>query len=152
MSVTPGKPDAEKLAGRNLRNLREARHWALREVAERMRDYGYTWHQTVISKIETGQRALRLNEAVDLAAMYNVNLADLFAPPTGREAVEGLRQEAGALQKALGEAMAREKAAQQEFIRMRDEFALARAEVASIEGRLRLLEGWERQALGDGDA
>jgi transcriptional regulator with XRE-family HTH domain len=70
--------ELELLAGRNLRALRNARQWSLLEVAERMRAFGYTWHQTVVAKIETGKRPLRLAEAIDLASLYGATLTDLI--------------------------------------------------------------------------
>jgi transcriptional regulator with XRE-family HTH domain len=74
--------NAEEMAGKRLRELRNARGWPLREVAEQMRAFGYTWHQTVVAKIETGQRPIRLSEAIDLARLFGVTLEDLV-PPSG---------------------------------------------------------------------
>ena len=150
VTETSGRPDAEKLAGRNLRALRTARHWPLREVAERMKAYGYTWHQTVVAKIETGQRPLRLNEAVDLADLYAVSLADLFAPPKGPDALDELRREAQALHTALEQEMERAETSGQQLQHYQDEHAVATAAVEQIRSRLALLEKFQEEALGDG--
>jgi hypothetical protein len=45
-----------------------------------MSAFGYEWHQTLIGRIEAAQRPLRLNEAVDLAALYGVPLERLLRP------------------------------------------------------------------------
>lgn len=80
VTVSQGS-ELERRVGRNFRALREARQWPLREVAERMKAFGYSWHQTVVAKIETGQRPLRLSEAADLAALYEVSLDRLLVDP-----------------------------------------------------------------------
>jgi chromosome segregation ATPase len=43
-----------------------------------MKAYGYDWHQTTVGRIEAAQRPLRLNEAVDLAALFGVSLETLL--------------------------------------------------------------------------
>lgn len=40
-------------------------------------DYGIHWHQTVLSKIEAGQRIAKLKEAYALANIYAIHLDDL---------------------------------------------------------------------------
>jgi transcriptional regulator with XRE-family HTH domain len=149
---TSGRPDAEKLAGRNLRRLRQTRDWPLREVAERMTAYGYHWHVSVVAKIETGQRPFRLQEAVDLADLFDVSLADLFAAPVGPDALDDLRQEAAALHKALEQEKKRAETSEEQLRHYQDEHAVASAAVEKIQSRLRLLEQWEKEALGDGEA
>lgn len=39
--------------------------------------YGIDWHQTVLAKIETGERAVKLTEAYALADIYDIPLDDL---------------------------------------------------------------------------
>ena len=87
-SPPDGRPDAEKLAGHRLRQLRTARNWPLREVAERMKAFGYNWHMTVVAKIETGQRPLRLNEALDLVALFGVRLEELLLDTAAAESLD----------------------------------------------------------------
>ena len=77
------RPDPEVQAGRALRRLRPARNWSQEEVAERMTAYGYDFHQTMIAKIESAQRPLRVRELADFAALYGVEMQDLVYPPTG---------------------------------------------------------------------
>lgn len=92
--------DPEKLAGRRLRELRTARRWPLREVAQLMRQHGYTWHQSVVAKIETGQRPLRLNEAIALSNLFGVPLSCLLIDPAGprdAEEIDALLKEKEAL-------------------------------------------------------
>jgi len=53
------------------------RGWSQEEVADRMRPYGYDWHQTTVGRIETAQRPLRLNELIDLGRLFGVALERL---------------------------------------------------------------------------
>lgn len=69
---------AEEVAGQELRRLRIGLGWSQEEVAERMKNYGYEWHQTLVGRIEAANRPLRLNEAVDLAALFDVPLERLL--------------------------------------------------------------------------
>lgn len=83
-------PTAEELAGRELRRLRAELGWSQEEVARRMAAFGYDWHQTTVGRIEAAQRPLRLNEAVSLAALFDVPLTQLLVSPTmGIDDIDG---------------------------------------------------------------
>ena len=79
-STDDKKLTAEEVAGREIRRLRTARGWSQEELAERMKAYGYDWHQTLIGRIEAAQRPLRLNEAVDMCRLFRVPLDRLMWP------------------------------------------------------------------------
>jgi transcriptional regulator with XRE-family HTH domain len=52
----------------NMKELREAQGWSQGELAKRMRDAGWSgFHQTTISRIEKGERPVRLGEARGIA-------------------------------------------------------------------------------------
>jgi transcriptional regulator with XRE-family HTH domain len=141
----------ERAVGRNLRALRNARGWPLRETAERMKAFGYTWHQTVVAKIETGDRPLRLGEAIDLASLYGANLGDLFGELhpditlTGAELdarIEIARARAGeagaryaAVQSAADSADRAAGVAQAELTRAREELLVAEMKLGALEMR-----------------
>lgn len=44
-------------------------------------DFGIPWHQTVVAKIESGERQVKLDEALALSLVYGIDLQDLM---TGR--------------------------------------------------------------------
>jgi transcriptional regulator with XRE-family HTH domain len=134
------RPDAEKRAGQQLRLLRTGRGWALREVAERMKAYGYNWHQTIVAKTETGQRPLRLNEALDLASLFGVSLTSLLAPTGGAESLDEMRAEAAVLRSALEDAGQQAQAAQIEAAQAAMDSAVATAAVESWRSRIQLLD------------
>lgn len=88
------RPDAEKLAGQRLRDLRQSRGWSQREVAERMKAYGYDWQQATVQRIEAATRPIRLNEVIDLAVMFGVSLDDLLVGLTaGLDDIEAVNEE-----------------------------------------------------------
>lgn len=57
-----------------------------------MKAYGYDWHQTQVGRIEAGQRPLRLNEAVDLAALFGVSLDTLATRAAPDADIDELRR------------------------------------------------------------
>lgn len=73
-------PTPEELAGHELRRLRTVRGWSQEEVARRMAEYGYDWHQTTVGRTEAATRPLRLNEAVSLAALFGIPVTQMLAP------------------------------------------------------------------------
>lgn len=70
----------EQLAGDEIRRLRKAQHWSQEELARRMAVYGYDWHQTTVGRTESGERPLRLNEVVHLAALFRVPVTQFLLP------------------------------------------------------------------------
>lgn len=73
-------PSAEELAGQELKRLRTERGWSQEEVARRMTSSGYDWHQTTVGRTESAARPLRVNEAVLLAAIFEVPITQLLVP------------------------------------------------------------------------
>jgi transcriptional regulator with XRE-family HTH domain len=73
-------PSAEQLAGQELKRLRTDRGWSQEAVARRMSASGYDWHQTTVGRTESATRPLRVNEAVVLAAIFEVPITQLLIP------------------------------------------------------------------------
>jgi transcriptional regulator with XRE-family HTH domain len=80
--------NSEKLAGQEIRRLRMARDWTQQELARQMAAYGYDWHQTMIAKIESGARPLRVNELTAFAELFGVYPAHLITPHVSMEEAE----------------------------------------------------------------
>ena len=74
------RPDAESVAGQQLRRIRVARGWTQQDVAERMRSFGYSWLKSTVNRIEGGKRSLRVNELEDLAQALEVPREMLLRP------------------------------------------------------------------------
>jgi transcriptional regulator with XRE-family HTH domain len=74
--------------GRNVRNMREFLGIDQTELARRLGDAGLRgFHQTTVSRIEKGERPVRLSEAPILAEVLHGRIGDLIDEPdrTGAE-------------------------------------------------------------------
>lgn len=71
--------DAESLVGARIRSMRQDRPWSQEELAELMRQYGFNWFQSTVTKTEHANRPLRLNEAAALAQIFGIPLEGLVA-------------------------------------------------------------------------
>ena len=92
-----------------------------------MEPFGYRWHQTMIAKIESGTRPLRVNELTDFAALFDVAPAALLMP-WSRMPLEEVEARIAELEPALEEAQA-----------LADKASSASREALNIEARLGLL-------------
>jgi transcriptional regulator with XRE-family HTH domain len=147
----------EEIAGRKLNSLRTEHGWSQAEVARRMDAYGYSWHQTTVGRIEGGQRPLRLNEVVHVAAMFGVNpiqflvpnvrpaglAEDIKASEEGREAVLEQLKEAKA---ELNHVSARRTGAEERYQKLVRELEQAEMQLAALRD---LEERLARQDAGD---
>ena len=73
MAKQPREKTAETL-GANVRYLREHASISQTELARRMTDRGWPWHQSTVYRVETGKQPVRFDEAVDLADLLGVTL------------------------------------------------------------------------------
>ena len=62
--------------GRNLVRLRG--DISQKDLADKMRDFGWKWSQATVWSIEKGERPLRLTEAIDLAGILAVSMDALI--------------------------------------------------------------------------
>lgn len=75
--------DPEVLAGRALRDLRIKRGWTQEYVGRRMKErLGYDFHQTMVAKVESAARPLRVRELAEFAALFEVSIGRLVYEPT----------------------------------------------------------------------
>lgn len=90
MSNTPEPPGAETEARfvAAMKRLREASQWSQGQMARRMTELGWKgFHQTTISRIEKGERPVRLGEAQGIAVALNVTVDQMIR--TDAETAEG---------------------------------------------------------------
>ncbi len=111
------------------------------------------WHQTTVGKTEAAARPLRLNEAVTLAALFDVPVTQLVAPITlnagdieAEIRAEGERWEKvvaenQAAQAGLDEAAAHTHAAQEGLAKTAAEAGRVRARLDYLLGVRAILEG-----------
>lgn len=65
--------------GQHARQRREYLGMSQAVVAHIMTDpFGISWHQTVVAKIESGERQVKLAEALALSKIYGMKLEDLM--------------------------------------------------------------------------
>jgi transcriptional regulator with XRE-family HTH domain len=55
--------------------LRKACGWTQTDLAKRMKQAGFPFHQQTVAKIENGERPVRLSESVALAGILGADLA-----------------------------------------------------------------------------
>lgn len=80
------------LFGANQRRFREAYGWSQSELARRMVEAGWPkYSQVAVSRTEEGARAVRLDEAVAIAQLFNRKLQDLLDPEDVIDAWQRLR-------------------------------------------------------------
>jgi transcriptional regulator with XRE-family HTH domain len=73
MANQPRERTAETL-GANVRYLREHASISQTELARRMTERGWPWHQSTVYRVESGRQAVRFDEAVDLADLLGATL------------------------------------------------------------------------------
>lgn len=86
----------DKMIGRNVRNLRGS--MTMEMLAAKMRDLGHKWTKITVHNIETGERQLRMKEAVDLAECVGADAASVVSNLV-------VSQNAVAMNRALAEAV-----------------------------------------------
>ena len=64
--------------GKRIVALRDARGWSQGQLASALRSEGLPWSQGTLSKVETGQRPIRLSEVPKLVAVLGATISDLL--------------------------------------------------------------------------
>jgi len=81
--------ETDRRFAENFRAAREQAGLSQREVADRMRERGYAYHQQTIVRVESGSQSPRVGEATALAAIVDRTVDALTRPPElAREAQE----------------------------------------------------------------
>lgn len=71
-----------------LRQARIEHGWSQQKVADLLAAEGISWHQTQVTKTETGARPIRLNEAAALAEIFGSSLDEMIDGPARRLTLE----------------------------------------------------------------
>jgi transcriptional regulator with XRE-family HTH domain len=83
------QPDV--LFGRRLRGLREEAGLTQRQLADLMRARGFKMHQTTVAKVEAGERAVSVGEAVQFAGALGIDLTQMINVGQGRRVTAQLK-------------------------------------------------------------
>ena len=73
-----GITSAEDRFRERLRRERESHHWSQADLARKLSAVGLSVHPTTIAKIEGGDRAVRIAEAVAIAEIFGFSLDEVF--------------------------------------------------------------------------
>lgn len=153
--ASDGRPDPEVQAGIALRRLRTARGWSQEEVARRMKAYGYDFHQTMIAKVESAQRPLRVRELAGFAALFGMEVHELIYPPAGSlkevsreidmltDHLKVVDEDVESHRQAVAAAQAAAAAAQEDFRRREGEALNMRGRLTYLEALRKKLAEWE---------
>lgn len=108
---------------------------------------GYDWHQTTVGRTESAARPLRVNEAVVLAAIFDVPITQLLVPAAMKLSdVEG---EIKDTEEALGQKMLEEFQLKMEELsaiqhQVTETYRKITSATEGLEGRLKLLRENQR--------
>lgn len=81
MSSNPIKPGpTTETVRRNIRRLRRARDLTLVQLGQRLADAGRPMLDTVVSKVERGERRIDVDDLAAFAAVLGVTAAQLLEP------------------------------------------------------------------------
>lgn len=72
------RANAESLLSTLVKRNREAHGWSQAALAERLRTHGMDIHGTGIARLENGDRAIRLDEALTLMRVLGLDAAELL--------------------------------------------------------------------------
>lgn len=70
-------PDEHEAFSSPLRGLRLGADMTQTQLAAAMRERGFRWHQTTVTRVEAGRQHLTLEEAAALAELFAVDLGAL---------------------------------------------------------------------------
>lgn len=105
--------------GRRVKDLRRSEGLTQAQLAERLSQWGRSYHQTTVAKLEAGTRPTSLEELIPLAAALGVSQREFFEDPSPAErAAHNVR------------------VAEQELLRLRSEFGLAHTRLAQLRDEL----------------
>lgn len=97
--------------GQRVRELRKAAGLTQTELAERLGQWGRSYHQTTVAKLEKGTRPTTLDELIPLAAALGVSQREFFEDPTPADLAEHrvreTEQELLSIRSELGHVQAR---------------------------------------------
>jgi transcriptional regulator with XRE-family HTH domain len=90
--VGPGADEEARFIAA-VKRIREKRGWSQGELAKRMAESGWeAFHQTTISRIEKGERPVRLGEARGLASVLETRVDNMIMPTSDAEDLDAVNQ------------------------------------------------------------
>lgn len=99
--------DVNDAIGTAVRRYREHLGMSQQELGRRMSQLGFSWHQMTVQRTETAKRALRLDEAVALASIFDIPIEDLYRQDADEESYERVLNELTIYEETLATTQAR---------------------------------------------
>lgn len=143
--------------GSAVRRHRERKGLSQAELARRMKSQGHPWHPMTVARTETGERPLRLDEAVGLAGILGISVQALYAgPPVSdpeldqyEHALQSSEQRLFTLESRLATVRTVQKQLYDEAMRAREKVYEAEKEYDSLTEQLRRAEEDEESIQTD---
>lgn len=140
-----------------MKRIREEHGWSQGELARRMTDAGWEgFHQTTISRIEKGERPVRLAEAQGLAQVLGALLGQMILPSDQSKSlrdlelsVQRLNQAAHAITGAVQEFQAESAVVRYQLMEL-EGVALDSTMDSSVAARLEIVMQRARQLVAEG--
>lgn len=73
--------NVESILGVKIRQLRERAGWSQADLAERLKNVGFEFHQTTVAKMEAGKRPIRVAEVFALGVVFRMPMTALLHLP-----------------------------------------------------------------------
>lgn len=80
--------DVAEVVKQRVREVRERRGWTQRQLVDRLKELGVKLDPASLARIETGKRAVKVQELVELAAALEVSPLQLMLPTVGSHPVD----------------------------------------------------------------
>ncbi|MGM9473166.1 helix-turn-helix domain-containing protein [Pseudarthrobacter sp. YS3] len=134
MSEYPAPSVDEERFRMNMRLLREKRGWSQGEMSRRLIEAGWNiFHQTTVSRIESGERPIKLGEARAVAAILDVPLEKMLTLPEDARIAEELESARTRVQKNYDNIVAHTDILEHELYKLRNLLGSARVQVPASE-------------------
>lgn len=114
--------DEACVVGKNFKKIRTEALWPMVDLAEGMKRRGHNWTKVSVYKIETGERRLKVDEAIDAFRIMGLDINDAFARLTELSSAD--RSARKATEAAIG--------AVQQMLDCKQQLADAKAEMFQI--------------------
>lgn len=108
--------------GRRVRQFRKAAGLTQQQLAERLSEWGRSYHQTTVAKLEAGNRPTTLEELIPLAAALGVSQRQFFEEPSPADQAEHKVRE---VEQELSRLRSELDRAQSHYERLRKQFERA---------------------------
>ena len=77
--ATMTNDDDARAIGENFRRIRTEAGWSMVDLAKKMNERGFNWTKVSVYKIETGERQLKVNEAINAFSVMGRDAGTSFA-------------------------------------------------------------------------